>query len=51
MRADQAAIEKHGTHNTYYLYNAVCNFHLTNREDGGTIEFGSRPALLTEATT
>ena len=24
------ALEKHGSHNTYYLYNAECRFHLTN---------------------
>src|SRR5262249_6595021 len=26
----KAAIEHHGSHNSYYLYNAQCVFHLTN---------------------
>lgn len=30
----KAAIEKHGSHNTYYLYNAECVYHLTNGERG-----------------
>jgi hypothetical protein len=32
--AVKRAIEKHGSHNTYYLYNAECKFHLTNGEQG-----------------
>jgi len=43
------AIEKHGTHNTYYLHNARCVFHLTNREDMGMIEFSFEGTLLTDA--
>lgn len=30
----KAAIEQHGQHNTYYLYNAECVFRLTNGEEG-----------------
>ena len=26
----QQAIERHGSHNSYYLYNAKCAFHVTN---------------------
>lgn len=43
------AIDKHGSHNTYYLYNAECKFHLTNREDVGSIEFRYTGTLLTDA--
>lgn len=37
-RRFRAAMEKHGTENTYFLYNADCTFHLTNRE-GGYLRF------------
>jgi hypothetical protein len=43
------ALEKHGSHNSYYLYNANCTFHLTNRENFGTIEFRFHGTLLTDA--
>jgi hypothetical protein len=43
------AIDKHGSYNTYYLYNAECKFHLTNREDLGSIEFRFQGTLLTDA--
>ncbi len=43
-------IEKHGSHNTYYLYNAQCIFHLTNRPDQGMIEFRFEGTVLTDAT-
>lgn len=33
------ALAKHGAFNTYFLYNAVCTFHLTNQQDSGAIEF------------
>jgi hypothetical protein len=42
------AIERHGTHNTYYLYNARCVFHLTNAPDEGMIEFRFEGTLLTD---
>jgi len=45
----KAAIENHGSHNTYYLYNARCTFHLTNREDLGMIQFSFDGTLLTDA--
>ena len=42
------AIDKHGSHNTYYLYDAECKFHLTNREDLGSVEFRFHGTLLTD---
>ena len=42
-------LEKHGSHNTYYLYNAQSVFHLTNREDFGTLEFRWDGTLITDA--
>jgi hypothetical protein len=44
----KAAIVKHGRHNAYYLYNARCAFHLTNREDIGLVEFGFEGVALTD---
>jgi hypothetical protein len=43
------ALEKHGSHNTYYLYNAACVFHLTNRESFGTLEFSFDGTVSTDA--
>ena len=43
------AIEKHGSHNTYYLYNASCLFHLTNRPNFGTLEFRFEGTVITDA--
>jgi hypothetical protein len=42
------AVEKHGSHNTYFLYNAGCKFHLTNNEDRGMIEFRFEGTVLTD---
>jgi hypothetical protein len=42
------AIEKHGSHNTYYLHNAVCIYHLLNDPQRGTIEFSFEGTLLTD---
>jgi len=44
------AIEKHGSHNTYFLYNASCVFHLTNRPDVGTLQFGFSGTIITDGT-
>ncbi len=44
------AAEKHGTHNTYYLYNAHCTFHMTNRPERGMIEFLFEGIVITDAT-
>lgn len=44
------AIETHGSHNTYYLYNAKCVYHLTNRPDHGMLEFRFDGTVFTDAT-
>lgn len=43
-------IEKHGSHNTFFLYNATCVFHLTNRANFGTLEFRFQGTVITDAT-
>jgi hypothetical protein len=43
------ALARHGSHNTYYLYNAQCVFHLTNREDFGSLEFTWDGTVITDA--
>ena len=45
----KAALEHHGSHNSYYLYNASCLFHLTNQADVGTLEFAFEGTLLTDS--
>lgn len=42
------AIQKHGTHNAYYVYNARCKYHLINREGEGEIEFRFDGTVLTD---
>jgi hypothetical protein len=44
----KAAIEMHGTYNAYYLYNASCIYHLTNRDDLGMLEFRFEGTLFTD---
>lgn len=44
------ALETHGSHNAYFLYNARCVFHLTNRDDLGTIQFRFEGTALTDDT-
>ncbi len=44
----QAAIEHHGTHNSYYLHNASCIFHLTNDPAIGMFQFNFEGVLLTD---
>ncbi len=46
----QKALTKHGSLNTYYLYNARCTFHLTNRAEFGVIEFGFEGTVLNDET-
>jgi hypothetical protein len=43
------AIQKHGTHNTYYLYNAECIYHLTNRPGHGMLQFRYEGTLFTDS--
>ena len=45
--AIKAAMERHGTHNSYYLYNAECTFHLTNNADIGMLNFRFSGTILT----
>jgi hypothetical protein len=42
------AIETHGSHNTYFLYNATCTFHLTNQSDLGMIQYDFEGTVLTD---
>jgi hypothetical protein len=44
----KAAIEKHGSHNTYYLYNADCKFHLANSPAVGLIDFKFEGVVMTD---
>ncbi len=44
----KAALEKHGSHNTYYLYNAHCTYHLLNHPQRGLIEFRFEGTVLTD---
>ncbi len=46
----KAAIAKHGTHNTYYLYDAGLSLHLTNVPDHGMLEFRFTGTVLTDAS-
>lgn len=48
--AVKGAIDKHGSHNTYYLYNAECKFHLTNDSELGMIQFRFEGTVLTDTT-
>jgi len=45
----KTALESHGAHNSYYLYNAACTFHVTNAPDRGMIEFVFDGTVLTDA--
>lgn len=42
-----AAMDKHGTFNSYYLYQATCQFHLLNHPDRGRLEFEFEGTVLT----
>lgn len=43
------AIETHGQHNSYYLYNARCGFRFTNDPSVGLVEFDFEGTALTDA--
>jgi hypothetical protein len=45
----RVAAQKHGLHNTYYLHDGKCVFHLTNNDQVGTIEFAFAGTVLTDA--
>jgi len=42
------ALATHGSHNTYFLYNATCLFHLTNDPEVGALEFRFEGTVLTD---
>ena len=42
------ALKKHGSHNAYYLHRGHCQFHLTNAEDKGSIDFRFEGTVLTD---
>ena len=46
----KAAIEEHGVHNTYYLHNAACTYHLTNDASRGMVRFKVEGTVITDAT-
>mgnify|MGYP001546118964 FL=1 len=41
------AIEKHGSHNAYYVHRGSCAYHLTNNSEIGTVIFGFEGTVLT----
>ena len=45
----KSAMEAHGAHNVYYLYNATCIYRLTNRADVGMLEFSFEGTVMTDA--
>lgn len=45
----KAAIEQHGSHNSFFLYNAHCKYHLTNDASRGMIDFKFQGTVLTSA--
>jgi hypothetical protein len=44
----KAAIDKHGSHNAYYLSSASCTFHLTNDPEIGTVRYAVEGTVLTD---
>lgn len=44
----KAAMEKHGSHNTYYLHRGTCAYHLTNDPDHGRVVFAFEGTVLTD---
>ena len=44
------ALETHGSHNTYFLYDARCTFHLTNDSEFGMIQYTFEGTVLTDST-
>lgn len=44
----KAAMEKHGSFNSYYLYNAHCIYHMTNDNELGLIDFRFTGTVLTD---
>ena len=46
----KAAIEKHGTLNSYYLHNASCTFHFTNDPLDGMVQFTFEGVVMTDTS-
>lgn len=46
LRVKQA-MEKHGSHNAYYVHRGSCTYHLTNNPDIGTVVFSFEGTVLT----
>jgi len=46
----KAALEKHGSHNSFFLYNARCIYHLTNNPELGRLEFRFEGTVITDDT-
>lgn len=44
------AMQRHGTHNTYYLHRGRCGFHLTNDPDRGMIQFAFEGTAMTDTS-
>jgi len=44
------ALDAHGSHNTYFLYNASCTFHFTNSPELGMVEFRFEGTVMTDET-
>jgi hypothetical protein len=45
----KSAIERHGGHNTYYLHNSHCLFHLINDDQEGVLDFAFEGTVFTDA--
>jgi len=45
----QAALDQHGTYNTYFLHRAKCIFHLTNDPQVGMLSYTFEGTILTDA--
>ena len=48
MQRIKDALEKHGAHNSYYLHNAACVFHLTNDPEQGMMKYRLEGVVLTD---
>ncbi len=46
LRVKQA-MNKHGSHNTYYLHRGTCTYHLTNDSEIGTVVFRFEGTVMT----
>ena len=45
----KAAMERHGSHNTYYLHRGQCTYHLTNDSERGSITFEFEGTVMTDS--